>query len=87
MTQGPLPMEEFVRSLLGALRVEITAPPDVEASLVDELGFDSFRMLELAVVMEDEFGVTLTDVQLRDVQALEDAYFYYVQYGETGVEQ
>jgi acyl carrier protein len=77
-----MPLNEFVHSLLGELRLDITPPPDVEASLVDQLGFDSFRMLELSVIMEDSFGVLLTDKQLRDIETLDDAYFYYVQYSE-----
>lgn len=39
-------------------------PPDITDSLKEDLGFDSLRMVELIVMIEDEFGITIGEDDL-----------------------
>ncbi len=44
-----------------------------EASRYDELGADSFDLLELVTAFEDEFGITMDDEALQAIETLGDS--------------
>jgi acyl carrier protein len=44
-----------------------------EGKRFDDLGADSFDLLELVTAFEDEFGVTMDDDSLEDIQTVGDA--------------
>ena len=43
-----------------------------EATRYDELGADSFDLLELVTAFEDEFGLTMEDDSLEDIKTIGD---------------
>ncbi len=43
-----------------------------EADLVDDLGADSLDLVDLAMAIEDEFGVTIPDEKLERIRTVED---------------
>jgi acyl carrier protein len=44
-----------------------------EGKRFDDLGADSFDLLELVTAFEDEFGVTMDDDSLEEIQTVGDA--------------
>ncbi len=44
-----------------------------EDTRFEELGADSFDLLELVTAFEDEFGLTMDDEALSDIQTVSDA--------------
>lgn len=44
-----------------------------EAARFDDLGADSFDLLELVTALEDEFGLTLDDGSLGEIATVGDA--------------
>lgn len=48
-----------------------------DATFRDELGFDSLRLLELAVAL-DELGLDLPEEVFDHLVSVDDAYYYYV---------
>ncbi|MGH9043753.1 MAG: acyl carrier protein, partial [Acidimicrobiales bacterium] len=49
-----------------------------DTAFVDNLSFDSVKMLELLCAIED-LGVTLDEKALVDVRTVDDAFFGYIQ--------
>ena len=52
--------------------IELEEIPD-EASFVDDLGLDSLVLLEISVEMELEFGVEVSEDDLRTLITIQDA--------------
>jgi len=52
--------------------IELEEIPD-EASFVDDLGLDSLVLLEISVEMELEFGVEVSEDDLRTLITIKDA--------------
>lgn len=73
-----LDFETFARRLFDGLGLEAPSRLEPETYFVEDLDFDSLRMLQLLLVLE-ELGIHMTEEKFRDTQALDDAYFYYVQ--------
>ena len=44
-----------------------------EASLVDDLGADSLDLVELVMVLEEEFGKEIPDEEAEKIQTVKDA--------------
>ncbi len=44
-----------------------------EATRYDELGADSFDLLELVTAFEDEFGMTMDDDALQQIETIGDS--------------
>ena len=61
-------VRQILTTRLGMPPAEITA----EARLVDELGMDSLDAVELAIAMEREFRVELSDDQVAKLQTVAD---------------
>ena len=47
-----------------------------EASFVDDLGADSLDLVELVMVLEEEFGQEIPDEDAEKIQTVQDAISY-----------
>ena len=47
-----------------------------ETAIVDELGVDSFGMVELLFELEDSTGITIPDAEVRDIRTVQDLAKY-----------
>jgi acyl carrier protein len=47
-----------------------------EASFVDDLGADSLDLVELIMVLEEEFGKEIPDEDAEKIQTVKDAFEY-----------
>lgn len=47
-----------------------------EASLLDQLGADSLDLVELAMNLEDQFGVTIDDADIGQLKTVGDVVAY-----------
>lgn len=47
-----------------------------EASLLDQLGADSLDLVELAINLEDQFGVTIDDADIGQLKTVGDVVAY-----------
>lgn len=47
-----------------------------EASFLDDLGGDSLDVVELVMALEDEFGITIPDVDVEKIATVQDAISY-----------
>jgi acyl carrier protein len=47
-----------------------------EASFVDDLGADSLDLVELVMVLEEEFGKEIPDEDAEKIQSVQDAVDY-----------
>lgn len=57
---------------LVAENLEVEEAQLTEASRFEDLGADSFDLLELVTAMEDEFGLTMDDDSLADIATVGD---------------
>jgi acyl carrier protein len=51
-----------------------------EASFVDDLGADSLDLVELVMVLEEEFGREIPDEDAEKIQTVQDAISYIKDY-------
>lgn len=58
---------------LAAETLEIDESKLTEATRFEDLGADSFDLLELVTTLEDEFGLTLDDDSLAQIASVGDA--------------
>lgn len=63
---------EIVNEVAGVETSEITA----DKSFVDDLDIDSLSMVEIAVQVEDRFGVKVPDEELANLKTVGDAVDY-----------
>jgi len=73
----PLTFDQFRQYLVLELDLE-NEEVTPESKFVDDLGFDSIRVLELLCVIED-LGVELDDHTVMTLNTVDDAYFHYIQ--------
>ena len=75
MTISMLEFDEFASHVAGVLQIE---PTDVtrDARLLEDLGLDSFDLVE-AMALVEELGVRLPDDVALDVQTVGDLYGEY----------
>ena len=52
--------------------LEIDANDLSESTLFEDLGADSFDLLELVTTFEDEFGLTMDDESLAEIESVGD---------------
>jgi acyl carrier protein len=57
MTAADIALAERVRGLVCAMAPDQGAPAGDDRCLVEDLGFDSLRLMELTVVLERAFGL------------------------------
>lgn len=65
-------LAEIVNEVAGVETNEITA----DKSFVDDLDIDSLSMVEIAVQVEDRFGVKVPDDELANLKTVGDAVDY-----------
>lgn len=58
---------------LVAETLEVDADGITEQTSFEDLGADSFDLLELVTALEDEFGATLDDESLQSIKTVGDA--------------
>jgi len=69
-------IEEKVRNIIVeqlGVSVDEVVP---EASFVDDLGADSLDLVELVMVLEEEFGKEIPDEDAEKIQTVQDAITY-----------
>jgi len=65
-------LAEIVNEVAGVETSEIT----IDKSFVDDLDIDSLSMVEIAVQVEDKFGVKMPDDELANLKTVGDAVDY-----------
>jgi acyl carrier protein len=70
---------KIVNEVAGVETSEVTA----EKSFVDELDIDSLSMVEIAVQVEDRFGVKVPDDVLANLKTVGDAVDYVAKTATT----
>jgi len=68
-------LAEIVNEVAGVDTNEVTR----EKSFVDDLDIDSLSMVEIAVQVEDHFGVKVPDDELANLRTVGDAVDYVVK--------
>ena len=68
-------LANIVNEVAGIEPSEITA----EKSFVDDLDIDSLSMVEIAVQVEDRFGVKMPDEELANLKTVGDAVDYVIK--------
>ncbi len=68
-------LAEIVNEVAGVETSEVTR----EKSFVDDLDIDSLSMVEIAVQVEDRFGVKVPDDELANLRTVGDAVDYVVK--------
>jgi acyl carrier protein len=65
----------LLRRLRGRLASLYGAPEGIKlgTSFIDDLGADSLDLVELVMELEEEFGVTIPEVELEQIKTVEDA--------------
>jgi len=67
-SETDLRIKQILTRRLGVSPDEISA----DASLVDELGLDSVDLVELTIALEQQFGLTLEDDDVREARTIRD---------------
>lgn len=55
-----------------AMAPRAVAQPGAETRLVEDLGYDSLRLVELGLALEEHFGLTLAEPESLRVETLAD---------------
>lgn len=63
-------IKEIVADKLGVDIDEVTE----DADLIDDLDADSLDLVDLAMAIEDEFGVTIADEELEKIRTVRDIF-------------
>lgn len=69
------PLEQRVRALV-VEQLGLTNAPKATDRLVEDLGADSLDCVELVMVMEEEFGLPITDEEAVKMKTLADIVAY-----------
>jgi acyl carrier protein len=66
-------MERIKEIIADKLGVDIDEVTD-DAALIDDLDADSLDLVDLAMAIEDEFGVTIPDEELEKIRTVRDVF-------------
>jgi len=78
MEDGRADIAERVRNIIvEQLAVEKSKVVD-DASIVDDLGADSLEMVQIVMLIEDEFGIAIPDQPAEEILTVRDAIDYVV---------
>lgn len=66
-------MERIKEIIADKLGVDIDEVTD-DADLIDDLDADSLDLVDLAMAIEDEFGVTIADEELEKIRTVKDIF-------------
>jgi acyl carrier protein len=72
-------VKQIIVEQLGVREEEVIA----EASFVDDLGADSLDLVELVMVLEEEFGHEIPDEEAEKIQTVQDAIDYINSHLQT----
>lgn len=59
----------------GVLAASLGCDPDdvtMESSISEDLGADSLSIVELIMALEDDFGISLPDEEVKDIKLVKD---------------
>lgn len=73
---------EIIEEVTGIEPSEVT----IEKAFVDDLDIDSLSMVEIAVQMEDKYGVKIPDEDLASLRTVGDAVSYTQKLEAEGVQ-
>ncbi|CRK51754.1 Acyl carrier protein [Rhodococcus sp. RD6.2] len=73
---------EIIEEVTGIEPSEVT----IEKAFVDDLDIDSLSMVEIAVQMEDKYGVKIPDEDLASLRTVGDAVAYTQKLEAEGVQ-
>jgi acyl carrier protein len=65
--------DRFVKCVVSILFVE-SSKVTLEASFTEDLGADSLAMVELIMVLEEEFDIQVPESDLDDINTVDKAY-------------
>ena len=69
-------MEEKVMNIV-AQQLDLEADAiDLDAAFINDLGADSFELIELIEAFEVEFGIKISDADAEKIQTVRDAVEY-----------
>ena len=69
--------EEIIQKINGVLAEEFEVDPSViqtEASIVEALGLDSLDMIDVVVLIDKNFGITLVEEDFKGIKTFQDFY-------------
>ncbi|MGB9789963.1 acyl carrier protein [Thermotoga caldifontis] len=66
-------LERIKEIIADKLGVDIDEVTD-DADLIDDLDADSLDLVDLAMAIEDEFGVTIADEELEKIRTVRDIF-------------
>ncbi|ANH02739.1 acyl carrier protein [Shinella sp. HZN7] len=69
--------ERVKNIIVGQLVVEKSKVVD-DASIVDDLGADSLEVVQIVMLIEDEFGITIPDAPAEEFLTVQDAIDFVV---------
>jgi acyl carrier protein len=72
-------VKEIIIEQLGVKEEEVVP----EASFVDDLGADSLDLVELVMLLEEEFGQEIPDEDAEKIQTVQDAIDYIAAHLQT----
>ena len=72
-------VKEIIIEQLGVKEEEVVP----EASFVDDLGADSLDLVELVMLLEEEFGQEIPDEDAEKIQTVQDAVDYITSHLQT----
>jgi acyl carrier protein len=65
-------VSEHAAQIVVALAPEPVEEPTGATRLIEDLGYDSLRLMELTIALEERFGVRTTGEETAQVQTLDD---------------
>jgi len=78
MEDGRADIAERVKNIIiGQLAVEKSKVVD-DASIVDDLGADSLEMVQIVMLVEDEFGIAIPDEPAEEFLTVRDAIDFVI---------
>jgi acyl carrier protein len=72
-------VKDIIVEQLGVKEEEVVP----EASFVDDLGADSLDLVELVMLLEEEFGQEIPDEDAEKIQTVQDAIDYITSHLQT----
>jgi len=72
-------VKEIIVEQLGVREEEVVP----EASFVEDLGADSLDLVELVMLLEEEFGQEIPDEDAEKIQTVQDAIDYITSHLQT----
>jgi acyl carrier protein len=72
-------VKEIIVEQLGVREEEVVP----EASFVEDLGADSLDLVELVMLLEEEFGQEIPDEDAEKIQTVQDAIYYITSHLQT----